>query len=99
MTNSRFAILIITKKDKAFNRFFAIRKQTLIGEIFFPIFSLINKSNKMKDSFYKISDELREFDNGRLQPKQWIREPSQDHTRQLVTDDSRGTKRKAVYKK
>ena len=41
------------KKGKAFNKFLAVRKQTLIGERIFSIPSLIDKSNKLKDSFYK----------------------------------------------
>ena len=49
--------------------FLAVRKQTLIDEPIFSIVSLIDKSNKFEDSYYKIGDELREFDNVGLQPK------------------------------
>ena len=56
MTKSRFAVLIITKK--AFNRFLAVTKETSTGEIIFSIVSLIGKSNKFEDIYYKIGDEL-----------------------------------------
>ena len=51
------------KKDRAFNRFLAIRKPTSTSEIIFFIVSLIGKSKKFEDNYYKISNELREFDN------------------------------------
>ena len=54
------------KKDRTFNRFLAVRKQTSAGEIIFSIVNLIDKSNKFEDSYYKIGDELREFDNDRV---------------------------------
>ena len=52
----------------------AVRKQTSAGEIIFSIVNLIGKSNKFEDSYYKIGDELREFDNDRVQFKHRIRE-------------------------
>ena len=61
MTKSRFAVLIITKK--AFNRFLAVTKETSTGEIIFSIVSLIGKSNKFEDIYYKIGDKLREYEN------------------------------------
>ena len=60
------------KKDRAFNRFLGVRKQTLAGEIIVSIVILIGKSNKFEDSYYKIGDELREFDNNRVQCKHRI---------------------------
>ena len=75
-----------------------VRKQTLIRKLIFSIVSLIDKSNKFEDSYYKIGDELREFDNVGLQPKQRIWEPSQADTRQPGTDGSRSTKRKGDWK-
>ena len=62
------------KKDKIFNRFLVVRKQTSTGEIIFSIVNLIDKSSKFKDSYYKIGDELREFDNDRVQFKHRIQE-------------------------
>ena len=87
------------KKDRAFNRFLAIRKPTSTSEIIFFIVSLIGKSKKFEDNYYKISNELREFDNEGLQPKQKIPEPSQADTRQPETDGSRGAERKRDCKK
>ena len=47
------------------NRFLAIRKQTSIGEIIFSV-NLIDKSNKTKDIYCNIGDELNEFHNDRV---------------------------------
>ena len=65
------------KKDMMFNRFLAIRKQTLTGEIIFSIVNLIDKSNKTKDIYYDIGDELSEFDNDRVLFKRRIRKFNQ----------------------
>ena len=46
------------KKESVINRFFAIRKKHHDNEILFSIVNLINKSNKFKDIYYNISDEL-----------------------------------------
>ena len=60
-----------------FNRFFAIRERTSTGEISFSIVNLIDKSNKTKDIYYNIGDELTEFDNNKIQFKHRIREFNQ----------------------
>ena len=46
------------KKESVINRFLAIRKKHHDNEILFSIVNLINKSNKFKDIYYNISDEL-----------------------------------------
>ena len=46
------------KKDRIFNRFLAVRKETSTGEIIFSIANLIDKSNKFEDSYYKLGDKL-----------------------------------------
>ena len=65
------------KKDRAFNKYLAVRKETSANEIIFSIFSLIDKSNRFEDNYHIISDGLREFDNDRIQLKPRIREISQ----------------------
>ena len=65
------------EKDRMFNRFLTIRKQTSTGEIIFSIVNLIDKSNKIKDIYYDIGDELSEFDNDRVLFKRRIREFNQ----------------------
>ena len=50
-----------SKKDGAFNRILAIRKETPANKIFFSIVNLIDKSNNFEDICYKISDELRKL--------------------------------------
>lgn len=57
------------KKDRVFKRFLAVRKQTSGWEILFYIVSLIDKSGKSEDTYYKISNEIREFNIDRIQPK------------------------------
>ena len=62
------------KKDRTFNRFLAVRKWISADEIIFSIVNLIDQSNKFEDTCYKIDNELREFDNDRVQFKHRIRE-------------------------
>ena len=57
------------KKDRAFNKYLAVRKETSANEIIFSIFSLIDKSNRFEDNYCIINDKLREFDNDRIQLK------------------------------
>ena len=57
------------KKDRAFNRLLAVRKETSANEIVFSIVSLMDKSNRFEYIYYKLGDELREFDDDRVQPK------------------------------
>ena len=73
------------KKDRAFNLFLAVRKQTLTDAAFFFIVNLIDKSNKYKDSYFKISNELTEFNDTTIQPKPRIREPSEGNTDRRTT--------------
>ena len=61
------------KKDRAFNHFVAVRKQTSADAIIFFIVNLIDKSNRYEDIYFKIGDELREFNNVSTQSEQRIR--------------------------
>ena len=83
------------KKDRAFNRFLAVRKETSANKIIFSIVSLIDKSNRFEDNYYKIGDELREFDNDRIQRKPRNQELRQKDNKQTRTDDS--DRRKKQY--
>ena len=47
-----------TRKDKAFNRFSAVRIERFTNEIVFPIVSLKEKPNRFEDIYYKLGDEL-----------------------------------------
>ena len=67
------------KKDRIFNRFLVVRKETSVDEIIFSIVNLIDKSNNLENTYYEIGDELKEFNNDRLQFKQTIpRSSSED---------------------
>ena len=58
------------KKDRAFDHFLSVRIQTSTDAIIFSIVNLIDKSNDYKDIYYKVGDELREFNNVSIQPEQ-----------------------------
>ena len=74
------------KKDRAFNRFLTVRNQTSTDAIVFSIVDFIDKSKRYKDICFKISDELREFNNVSLQPEPTIRRASEyDATRRTNT--------------
>ena len=47
----------------------AVRKETSIDKIIFSVANLIDKTNNLENVYYKIDDELKEFDNGRVQLK------------------------------
>ena len=53
--------------------FLAVRKETSTDAIIFSIANLIDKSNKHKDTYYKIGDELREFNDVAIQLKPGVR--------------------------
>ena len=55
----------------------------IFGEIIFSTVNLIDKVSKLEDSYYKLSYELREFDNDRIQFKHRIREFDQGDTDRL----------------
>ena len=65
------------KKDKSFNCFLTVRKQTRANKIIFSIVTLIDKTNKNDNIYFKISDELSDFNNDNVQfkrPIQWVSE-------------------------
>ena len=65
------------KKDKTFNCFLALRKQTLTTDkIIFSTKNPIDKSNK-KDIYFEINDELSEFNNDIFQFEPRIRRVSE----------------------
>ena len=61
------------KKDKVYNKFLAIRKETSANKIIFSIEKLIDDSNNTENIFYKIDGEQKEFDNDRGKFKRPIR--------------------------
>ena len=69
------------KKDRVFNRFLAVRKRIPDREIAFSIVSLINRSDNSEDIYYKLGDELIEFKDRKLQPKQRVRGASKTDDR------------------
>ena len=66
------------KKNKIFNRFLAARKEISSEKKIFSIVNLIDKSNNLQNVYYQIDDELKEFNNDRLQFKQTIRRSSSE---------------------
>ena len=52
------------KKEKTFNCFLVLRKQTpATDKIIFSIENLIDKTNKKEDIYFEINDELSGFNN------------------------------------
>ena len=92
MTKSKLFILITTKKT--FNKFLAVKKETSAIEIVFSIVSLIDKLNRFEDLYYKLGDELREFDDDRVQPKSRVRKLSQADNRGATDDSDRRKKQR-----
>ena len=81
-----------------------VTKQTLTEVILFSIVNLIDKSNKYKDIYFKIGDELREFNDVTIQSESRIREPSEgDADRRTSTNkqqqQQQNDKRRRVTKK
>ena len=67
------------KKDRAFNRFLAVRKQTSTDAIIFSIVNLTDKSNNHEDNYFKVGGELRKLNNVSIQPEQRIQRVSKTH--------------------
>ena len=97
MTKSRLVILITIKKT--FNKFLAVKKETSIIEIFFSIVSLIDKLNRFEDLYYKLGDELREFDDERVQPKSRVRKLSEADNRRPTDDSDRRKKQRNKHER
>ena len=97
MTKSRLVILITIKKT--FNKFLAVKKETSVIEIFFSIVSLIDKLNRFEDLYYKLGDELREFDDERVQPKSRVRKLSETDNRRPTDDSDRRKKQRNKHER
>ena len=66
------------KRDKSFNCFLAVRKQTqTTNKIIFSIVNLIDKTNKNDNIYFKISDGLSDFNNDNVQYKWPIQQVSE----------------------
>ena len=78
-----------TKKDKTFNCFLALRKQTTIDRIIFSIENLIDKTNKKKDIYFEINSELSEFNNDFLEFEPRIGRVSESNSSRKITNIKR----------
>ena len=54
------------KKDKVYNKFLAVRKEKSANEIIVSIEKLLDNPNKTETIFLKIDDELKEFENQKI---------------------------------
>ena len=61
--------------------------------------NLTDKSNKFKNSYYKIDTEFREFDNGRVQPEYGIWKFYQSNTKRSRTPETGGGNNNATGRK
>ena len=58
------------KRDKSFNSFLGVRKQTSpTSEMIFSIVNLIDKTNRNDNIYFEINDELSDFNNDNIQFK------------------------------
>ena len=58
------------KRDKSFNSFLAVRKQTSpTSEMIFSIVNLIDKTNRNDNIYFETNDELSDFNNDNIQFK------------------------------
>ena len=76
------------KKDKSFNSFLALRKQTsTVDKIIFSIENLIDRSNKKNDIYFEINDELKDLNNDEVQFKTIIRQTSESDVNRTTGSD------------
>ena len=86
MTKKQVCYYNCNKKDRDFNRFLAVRKQTSTDATIFSIVNLIDKSNNHEDTYFIVSDELREFKNASIQPEQRIHRVSESSPDRGIND-------------
>ena len=80
------------KRDKSFNSFLTMRKQTsLASEILFSIVKLIDKTNENSCIYFETDNELSDFRNDSAQYKrsiQWISESGIVRKKQTQTENT-----------
>ena len=76
------------KKGKSFNPFLAVRKQTSQAkDIIFSIVSLIEKTNRNRNIYFEINDELSDFNNDNVQYKRPIQRLSESELSEQQTEN------------
>ena len=76
------------KKGKSFNSFLAVRKQTSQAkDIIFSIVSLIEKTNRNRNIYFEINDELSDFNNDNVQYKRPIQRLSESELSEQQTEN------------
>ena len=77
------------QRDKSFNLFVAVRKQTSqANEIIFSIVNLFDKTNRNNNIYSEINDELSEFNKDNVQYKQPIQLLSEGDMSEQETENS-----------
>ena len=79
-----------SRKDKLFNRFLAVRKETSADEIIFSIVNSIDKTNELENVYYEIDNELKEFDNDRVQLNRTIQGSTSEDAEPTTTERQTG---------
>ena len=76
------------KRDKSFNSFLGVRKQTSkTSEIIFSIVNIIDKANRKNDIYFQINDELSDFNNDNIQSKRPIQQLSESNISRTTDTD------------
>ena len=79
-----------SRKDKLFNRFLAVRKETSADEIIFSIVNSIDKTNELENVYYEIDNELKEFHNDRVQLNRTIQGSTSEDAEPTTTERQTG---------
>ena len=76
------------KRDKIFNCFLAVRKQTpTTNKIIFSIVNLTDKTNKNDNIYFEISDKLSDFNNDNIQFKRPIQRVTESDIVRTTSSD------------
>ena len=87
MTKTKFVTITATEKKNFLIGFWSLEKRNLLT---FSITNLIDKANNLEKLYYNIGNDLKEFNNDRVQLKRTIRESSLENSEQQTTEQQTG---------
>ena len=87
MTKTKFVTITATENKNFLIGFWPLEKKNLL---IFSTTNLIDKANNLENLYYKIGNDLKEFNNDRVQLKRTIRESSLENSEQQTTEQQTG---------
>ena len=87
MTKTKFVTITATEKKNFLIGFWPLEKRNLL---IFSITNLIDKANNLEKLYYNIGNDLKEFNNDRVQLKRTIRESTLENSEQQTTEQQTG---------